>query len=194
MAYKLSRPIALFIFELKNNTAYSVAVLSKANNFHQKHWVVENQYLTDSLGKDMFYVLGNGHIYSKGCYIIPANASKRTNAEPIDSRIALATIQGINGFYYSEEPQLTPEDIESNEYVSEEAIEGMISDLDKRRIGLSSNNLVEVFPDAVRTDPEGRHCIDFNAVVSMLIEAVKEQQHEIEALRRTLEGNGIMRK
>lgn len=178
----------------QNNSAYSSAVLSKANNFHQKHWVIENQYLTDSLGKDMFYVLGNGHIYSKGCYIIPANASKRTNAEPIDSRIALATIQGINGFYYAEEPQLTLEDIENNDYVSEEAIEGMISDLGKRGVGLSGTNLAEVLPEAVRTDPEARLCINYHAVVTMLIEAVKEQQNEIERLQHILEENGLMRK
>ena len=191
-------PIGYTYFRAQDSTEYSWATLSKANSFHQKHWIVENQYLLDSLGKHMFYVLGNGHVYSKGCYIIPKDNGKitlkRDELEPIDSRLALATVLGIKGFYYEEEPHLTPEDIESNEYVDEEAVEGMLSDLGKRGIGLSGTNLAEVLPEAVRTDPEARLCINYHAVVTMLIEAVKEQQNEIERLQQILEENGLMRK
>jgi len=59
-------------------------------------------------------------------------------------------------------------------------------------VGLSGENLAGVFPDAVRTDPEARLCIDYNAVVTMLVEAVKQQQAEIELLRKTLEENGLL--
>jgi hypothetical protein len=81
-----------------------------------------------------------------------------------------------------------------SEYVDEEAVEGMLSDLGKRGIGLSGTNLAEVLPEAVRTDPEARLCINYHAVVTMLIEAVKEQQNEIERLQQILEENGLMRK
>lgn len=70
----------------------------------------------------------------------------------------------------------------------------MMSDLGKKSVGLSGENVAEALPEAVRTDPEARLCIDFQAVVSMLIEAVKEQQSEIETLRNLLEENGLMRK
>lgn len=191
-------PIGYTYFRAQDSINYSWATLSIANSFHQKHWIVENQYILDSLGKHMFYVLGNGHVYSKGCYIIPKYKDKRTQKrdelEPIDSRLALTTILGINGYYFEEDSQITPEDIESNEYIDEEAVEGMLSDLGKREIGLSGDNLAEVLPEAVRTDPEARLCINYHAVVTMLIEAVKEQQNEIERLQHILEENGLMRK
>ena len=105
---------------------------------------------------------------------------------------ALSTIIGINGYYYDEDNPYTPEEIENNEYVSEEAVEGMINDLEKSKVALSAENLAEVFPDAVRTDSEARLYIDYNAVVTILVEAVKQQQSQIELLRKALEENGLM--
>ena len=90
------------------------------------------------------------------------------------------------------EPTVTLEEIENNEYVDISAVEGMIGDLEKHKVSLSAENLAEVFPDAVRTDPQARLCIDYNAVVTLLTQAVKKQQAEIELLRKVLEENGLM--
>ena len=68
-----------------------------------------------------------------------------------------------------------------------EAVEAMYADFEKRTAALSGSNLEEVFPEAVRTDPKNRLCIDYQSVVTMLVEAVKEQQREIEELRGALE-------
>ena len=185
-------PTGYTYFRAQDSIDYCWATLSKANSFHQKHWIVENQF--DSIGRHMFFVYGNGHVYSEGYYDIPHDKTKRNDAEAIDSRLALASIMGINGYYYEEDSHSTPEDIENNEYINEEAVEGMVLDLRKRGIGLSGDNLAEVLPDAVRTDPEARLCINYHAVVTMLIEAVKEQQNEIERLQQILEENGLTRK
>lgn len=185
-------PTGYTYFRTQDSTNYSWATLSMANSFHQKHWIVENHY--DIIGQHMFYVLGNGHVYSTGYYNISNNKAQRYDAEPIDSRMALATVLGIKGYYYEEDPHITLEDIENNEYINEEAVEGMMLDLGKKGIGLSGDNLAEVLPEAVRTDPEARLCINYQAVVTMLIEAVKEQQNEIERLQQILEENGLMRK
>lgn len=160
----------------------------------QKHWIVEDQY--DNAGSHLFYVYGNGIIHSTANFIIPipVNKTTRDNLEPIYGEDALSAILGINGYYYTLDSQTTPEDIENNEHVNEEAVEGMIADIGKRSLGISADDLAEVLPDAVRTDPEARLCIDYNAVVTMLVEAVKQQQAEIESLRQTLEENGLLRK
>ena len=70
----------------------------------------------------------------------------------------------------------------------------MIRDLGKRNIGLDVSLLGEVVPDAVRTDTEARLCINYNAVITLLVEAVKQQQEEIKLLQKTLEENGLTRK
>ena len=78
------------------------------------------------------------------------------------------------------------------DYIQEEAKEAMVSDLEKRSIGLDASLLRDVFPDAVRTDTEARLCINYNAVVTLLLEAMKQQQKEIEFLQKTLVENGLM--
>ena len=81
-----------------------------------------------------------------------------------------------------------------SEYIQEEAKDAMIRDLGKRNIGLDVSLLGEVVPDAVRTDTEARLCINYNAVITLLVEAVKQQQEEIKLLQKTLEENGLTRK
>jgi len=76
--------------------------------------------------------------------------------------------------------------------VDPEAVEAILADTEKRTAGLSGSNLEEVFPEAVRTDPKNRLCIDYQSVVTMLVEAVKQQQEEIVLLRKTLEEHGLM--
>lgn len=186
-------PIGYTYFRTQDSIDYSWAVLSMANIDTQKHWIVQNLYKPQHKDDFTFYVSGDGKVHSKANYITEIQGSTR-DMEPINSREALNSILGINGYYYETDSQITPESIESSEYVSEEAVSGMIADLEKKSIGLSGENLVEVLPDAVRTDTDARLCIDYNAIVTMLVEAVKQQQTEIDCLRQTLEENGLLRK
>jgi hypothetical protein len=178
----------------EHNNSFGWAILSKANNATQKHWIVENLY-NDSiqcLKQQMFYVQGNGIVHCTGL-VCTNTSSCMNNYSPIDKEEALSKVIGINGYYFDEDDLYTPEELENNEYVSEEAVEGMINDLEKSKVALSAENLAEVFPDAVRTDSEARLYIDYNAVVTILVEAVKQQQSEIELLRKVLEENGLMK-
>ncbi len=55
----------------------------------------------------------------------------------------------------------------------------------KESIGLIAQDVEQVFPEAV-TGEEGSKSIDYSALVASLIEAVKEQQTEIEWLKKEL--------
>ena len=189
-------PIGYTYFRTQSDKNYSWATLSMANQFGQKHWIVENLYndSTHCWKKHMFYVYGNGSVYCSGLYSIsyPHLCLQNYNSSSIYSEDALTTILGINGYYFEEDALITQEEIEENEYIDDEAVEGMIGDLKKRKVGMSADNLAEVFPDAVRTDPQARLCIDYNAIVTMLVGAVKQQQAEIENLRKALEEHGLL--
>lgn len=190
-------PAGYTYFRTQIQTDYSRASVSMANAVHQGHWIVENQYRSDSVcnGKYMFYVYGNGATFSTRYYSIDCADSccyASQDVEQVDGADALSAILGLTANYYGEEPTTTPEEIESNENVDREAVAGMIADLEKRTVGLSAESLAESFPDAIRTDPQARLCIDYNAVVAMLTQAVKQQQEEIELLRKTLEENGLL--
>lgn len=174
---------ALFV---KNAANYTWLCCSNTNSLHAMSWVVTYP----DWNTCTFYVFGNGNVYAHHHYIIEEQDSSK-GSEAIDGREALSIITRINGFFYSPDEVEIP-DLENNEYVDPEAVAAMYADFSKRSAGLSGSNLEEVFPEAVRTDLQNRLCIDYQSVVTMLVEAVKEQQQEIEALRRVLEENGLI--
>jgi len=78
---------------------------------------------------------------------------------------SISKIQGINGVYFN-----------------------MIGS-DKRELGVIAQNVQQVLPEAVSiVDPEkGYLGVDYTSLVPILIEAIKEQQKQIQALRQDIE-------
>jgi hypothetical protein len=60
-------------------------------------------------------------------------------------------------------------------------------DTGKPSIGLISQDVEKIFPEIISTDNQGLKSIEYAKLVAPLIEAVKEQQKEIEALRIEIE-------
>ena len=173
-------------FRSQSNQPYSVTTRGLANHFHQKHWVVKDYYTNGSQGDDMFYVYGYGAACATYHYTIQSNDSP-AGKDYIDGEEALATVLQLRGCHRENNHSMTPEEIMTNEFIDEEAKEEIVKDLDKQIVYLENESLSRAFPDAVRTDPQNRLCIDYQSVVTMLVEALKEQQREIEELRETFE-------
>lgn len=60
----------------------------------------------------------------------------------------------------------------------------------KRQIGLIAQEVEEVFPELVHTDESGYKSVEYSKITAILIEAVKEQQAQIESLRK--ENNEVL--
>ncbi|PIR82688.1 hypothetical protein COU20_01135 [Candidatus Kaiserbacteria bacterium CG10_big_fil_rev_8_21_14_0_10_59_10] len=61
----------------------------------------------------------------------------------------------------------------------------------QKDIGVVAQEVERVLPEAVRTDAYGMKSVDYARLIPLLIEAIKEQQKELEALRaevRALKG------
>ncbi len=149
---------------------------------HSASWVIAYPEWDNST----FFVYGNGDAYARNHYTITSSSENAKDSENIQGEKALSIISRLIGYYFEAEQQEIP-DLENNEIVVPEAIETMYADFGKRTAGLSGSNLEKVFPEAVRTEPNNRLCIDYQSVVTMLVEAVKEQQREIEELHSALE-------
>ncbi len=54
-------------------------------------------------------------------------------------------------------------------------------------IGLISQEVEEIFPEIVSTDEQGIQTLEYSKLIAPLIEATKEQQKEIEALKAEIE-------
>lgn len=184
-------------FRVLNSVAYGWGTNSISDLNTMKHWIVTNRDNASNLyGQHVFYVSGNGTVWAYNCLSYGPNPTiVRAGLDLIDKEDALASILQLQGCYYdNEDNTTTPEEIVESEYIQEEAKDAMIRDLGKRNIGLDVSLLGEVVPDAVRTDTEARLCINYNAVITLLVEAVKQQQEEIKLLQKTLEENGLTRK
>jgi Chaperone of endosialidase len=59
-----------------------------------------------------------------------------------------------------------------------------------RNAGLVAQEILDVLPEAVVQDSRGMYGIDYGSVVSLLIEAIKEQQERLERLERQMSGSG----
>lgn len=52
-----------------------------------------------------------------------------------------------------------------------------------RQVGVLAQEVEKVLPEAVKEDPNGLKSVNYNGLTSVLIEAIKQQQKELEALR-----------
>jgi hypothetical protein len=55
------------------------------------------------------------------------------------------------------------------------------------KVGVIAQEVEEVLPEVVKTDAEGMKSVDYGKMVGVLIEAMKEQQTQIEALKAEIE-------
>ena len=182
-------------FEPNITLNYGKIVSSKAFNLLAKSWVVRNT--SPNYQEDAFYVLGNGNVYSYGQYTInpitPGGGGNRDN-QPIENATEL--VSGMKGYYWdsNEFDGITPEELEESDEILPEALEGILKDLQRNKtIGMNARELETVLPEAVRHDPQGRMAINYGAVVTVLVEAFKEQQAKIRELEAVLEESGLMR-
>lgn len=180
-------------FEPNILLAYGQTSVTKLRSLLTKAWDVKLVGIALP-SSSSFYVLGNGDVFAYGSYLSyspPTNRSK--SSDPIEG--ALEKVLSMKGYYQDnhEFDGITPEDFENNENILPEALDGLLKDLDKEKvIGMNAEELEEVLPEAVRHDPEGRMAINYNAVVTVLVEAFKEQQARIDQLESILRENGLL--
>lgn len=58
---------------------------------------------------------------------------------------------------------------------------------DKRKVGVIAQEVEEVLPHVVATNNEDMKSVDYGKMVGVLIEAIKEQQGQIEALKAEIQ-------
>lgn len=157
-------------FRTQYSTSWSWATLSQSNDSVQKHWIV---YFPKRTPNHTFFVTGDGYVYKNGNLTV-ADPSLFSIEGSINN--ANLILDNITGFYYTR---------------NDEGGDGCRSG-EKRRIGVSALEVKEALPEAVETDENGLLYVNYEALITTMIEAVKEQRREIELLRKTLEDNGLM--
>ncbi len=115
-------------------------------------------------GQDNFYVHASGWIYCQGSYIHSDSSFKKDVYEIPN---ALSKVMELEGVYY----KLNYSDSMA------------IFNNDENQIGLIAQQVEKVVPEVVKTMHDGTKAVAYQNLVALLIEAVKEQQYQIEELK-----------
>jgi len=59
---------------------------------------------------------------------------------------------------------------------------------DKRHAGVKAQEILKVLPEVVTTEKEEMHSVAYGNLNALLIEAIKEQQKEIDELKSLING------
>jgi hypothetical protein len=113
--------------------------------------------------KDIFYVRGDGIVYSNGGYYLGSDSALKYNIKPMSN--SLEKVLKLNGVYYK---------LKSERNTSSE------SDV---HIGFIAQELESVVPEVVKDMHDGIKAVNYPTLVSLLAEAIKEQQAQIETLK-----------
>jgi hypothetical protein len=107
-----------------------------------------------------------GNICATGTIGACSDIRYKTNFSPLDN--ALHNVLQLQGYYYFWKQDEFPD----KEFT------------DKRQIGFTAQELEVLFPELVQTDLEGYKSVDYSRMTPLLVEAIKEQQKQIDALQK----------
>ena len=115
--------------------------------------------------KDVFFVCGDGYLWClKGGYF-GSDITLKKNISPIEGSLKkVKSLQGVR-YQYKDEKE-SDEDF---------------------RLGFIAQDVEKVFPEVVKDMPDGTKAICYTDLIAVLVEAVKEQQTQIENLQAMVE-------
>lgn len=158
-----------YVYFANGSNQTAIVTMSNVSSIAQKSWVVKR---SDFATPNRFYVDGIGNVYRNASYSL-SDPEMQNIVCPIVN--PTNSLEQINGFYYT--------------------IEDQKGDTTNERLylGFSAEEIRKIIPEAVETTEESTMYINYDVLTVFLVEAVKEQQKEIEFLRKKLEENGFLK-
>ncbi len=125
----------------------------------------------NSTGTTVYTTARRAYIDTGGNFVTVSDARHKENVQPVEN--ALDRLRRVEGVSYD---------------FKREAEEIAKGDAPRRGTGFLAQELVKHVPEAVQIDEAGLHYVNYAAMIPVLVEALKEQQEEIDELKRQLAG------
>ncbi len=135
--------------------------------------------------QDVFYVRGDGYVWTSHGFLTASDSAFKTNIEDLDSSLnKVMSLRGVkyNRKYFVNIPIDT--NITSLSGHSENIVE---QKLEPTEYGLIAQEVEKIVPEAVVTLYDSTKAINYTSLIPVLIEAIKEQQIQIESLKENLD-------
>lgn len=162
-------PSGYTYFENKLNTTNTWVTLAYVNNTTAKCWIVSD---FSQNNPHKFFVRADGYVFQQST-LRASDASLQSDTQLIQN--AAEILDQITGFWYT--PVVNDTSDKPN----------------KRTVGVSAQAVGKVLPEAVIADENDLLYVDYEMFTIFLLEAVKEQREEIQALRSILMENGLIK-
>ncbi len=127
-----------------------------------------------------------GNIAVNGSIVLTSDIRLKENVKQFHGGVTrLALLNPITFNYKSDAFKMAPTDVVADTMVvDKEKIEADKNFNSKTRYGFSAQEVQEIFPDLVTEDENGYLSVDYIGLIPVLVDALKEQQAEIVALKR----------
>ena len=190
-----SNPAAAFVTYVNFPFDYGDVISVVARRKTDMAYVVRSG--TTGNNEIVYYARGDGEVYAKGSFLTASDGSYKDNIANISN--GLDKIKGIRGVTYTLKDQDNASLIQNNgvernisldtssiskSSVSAEIINTIKAERSRKKAGFIAQELEEVFPEAVYTLPNGKKAIAYSEIIPLLVEAIKEQQNEIDELKQ----------
>lgn len=139
-----------------------------------------------------FQVFGDGTVYAKNGYLTASDERFKENISEINN--GLDIIQKMRGVTYtlkgkvnksSDRTAFSSDSLSMQSDVPIEIRNIMMREKDRKKVGFIAQELEKIFPEAVYTTTEGTKAIAYSEIIPLLVEAIKEQQNEIDELKQS---------
>lgn len=135
----------------------------------------------------------NGDIATYGTVRIYSDENLKINITRLQAKNCLELITQINAYSYNLKYDHLPNNYQENTEITEvkqKTIEAENADTttynnqpENLRNGFMAQEVEKILPALVKTDGEGYKSIDYIGLIPIMLEAIKEQQKEIEKLK-----------
>jgi len=141
----------------------------------------------------------NTDVWAKGVKLV-SDIRFKHNVQNIEQ--PLSKLLSLHGVTYDFDDQIKQELLKERHYATTgipeggegeedpDKIEPVLPEINNKRIGFIAQELQEVFPDLVSTDDLGFLGVDYIGLIPVIVEAMKEQQRQIQALQEQISAMG----
>lgn len=134
---------------------------------------------SSAAGRDVSFFHASGYLWCLRGGYFGSDLNLKQNITPIES--ALNIVKELNGVRF----QYKPLSIEEQEEYDTMSGHGY-------RFGFVAQEVEEVLPEVVKTMPDGNKSITYTDIIAILVEAMKQQQSEIDRMREVMIEHGLM--
>ncbi len=185
-----SRPV---FSQLKVENDGSIYVNSYQGNYGRANWTkVHYQYScayhlwNTYYGGDVFYVRGDGNVWTRYGFLVASDSIFKKNIQTINS--PLSKIMNLRGVKYNRKYLINTSVPTDPDLLPSSGLTKNVTEqkLEPSEYGLIAQEVEKVVPEAVKTMHDSTKAISYTSLVPILIEAIKDQQVQIETLQQII--------